>query len=216
MTTDLPAIDRGATGVTFWATATVLAAPLVLSATWALSSAFGLMKGTAFVGDALTPLQGFVVGCYFTGPFAAIFYCWGKWNIALGHASKAWPTASAIVTSSDVAERDIYRRGICYRLEVEYDYKVKDFKYKCDRLQFGNTWLDDENFVRNLAKKYHRGAKVAVHYNPSDPSSAVLDISEELVSKLEGDYRGKAYLLAAMPVIFFVGIWLHDLFHDGI
>jgi uncharacterized protein DUF3592 len=216
MTTDLPAIDRDAVGVTFWATATALAAPLVLFATWALSSAFGLMEGVAFVGDELTPLQGFIVGCYVTGPFAAVFYCWGEWNVARGHASKAWPTAPAIVTSSHVAERNIYRRGLCYRLEVEYNYKVQDFEYECDRMQFGSTWLDDEDFVRNLAKKYHRGAKVAVHYNPSDPSSAVLDTSEELVTRLESDYRGKAYLLAAMPVIFFVGILLHDLFHGGI
>jgi len=213
MVTLLSAFDPDAAREKFWAAATVLAVPLVLFANWAISSAFGVMEGTSFVGDALTSLQGFVVGVYVTGPFAALFYCWGEWNVARGHESKSWPTAPAVITSTRVAERNIYRRGICYRLEVEYDYKVQDFEYECDRMQFGNTWLDDEGFVRNLAKKYHRGAKVAVHYNPNEPSSAVLDTSEEVVTRLESDYRGKAYLLAAMPVIFFVGIWLHDLLH---
>jgi len=212
MATLKPALDP-ATRVKLWATAIVLAAPLVLFVNWAISSAFGVMEGVPLVGGELTPLQGFVVGVYVTGPFAALFYCWGEWDVALGHASESWPTATAIVESSRVAERDVYRRGMCYRLEVEYEYKVQDAEYKCDRLQFGNTWLDDEGFVRNLAKKYHPGAKVEAHYNPDDPSSAVLDTSEDVIARLESDYRSKTYFLAAMPVIFFVAIWLHDLFH---
>ena len=210
-----PVFDPDAARVKLWATATVLAPPLVLFANWVVSSAFGVMEGVPLVGVELTPLQGFVVGVYVTGAFAALAYCWGEWDVALGRASKSWPSATAIVESSRVGERDVYRRGRCYRLEVKYHYKVQDTEYECDRVQFGNTWLDDEAFVRTLAKKYHHGVKVEAHYNPDDSSSAVLDTSEELIARLESEYRSKAYLLAAMPVIFFVGIWVHDLFHGG-
>src|SRR5262245_54308772 len=137
------ASDPGPARVNFWATATVLAGPLVLIANWVFSAAFGIMENTAFVGQELTPIQGFVVGVYVTCPFAPVLYCWGEWNVALAHASKTWPTATAIVKSSRVAERNIYRRGVCYRLEAEYDYKVQGAEYECDRVQFGNTWLDD-------------------------------------------------------------------------
>src|SRR5471030_1731861 len=129
MTTVQFAVDRSATRVKFWATATILAAPVELLATWAVSTAFGVMDGTPFVGVDLTPIQAFVVGCYVTGPFAAVLYCWGEWNVACGHASQSWPTAPAVVRSSRVADRNIYRRGTCYRLEVTYSYKVDGFEY---------------------------------------------------------------------------------------
>jgi len=215
MTTVQSAGARGDLRVRFWATATYLAVPLVLLTTWTVSSIYGVLDGVPLVDVGLTPLQGFVVGVYITGPFAAMLFCWGEWNVARGHASTSWPTAPGIVQESRVVESYLYRRGACYRLEVKYSYKAQGDEYMSERLQFGNTWLDDEDFVRRLAQKYPAGAQIAVHYDPKHPSSAVLDTSDEVIAELESDFRGRAYFLAAVPVMFFVGIWLNDYFRGG-
>ena len=197
------AFHSDAVRVKFWATATVLAAPVVLLANWAISTAFGVFDGLPLVGVNVTPLQAFVIGVYVPGSFGVVMFCWGEWNVARSRATKTWPTTPAIVTSSRVAERDVYRRGMCYRLEAEYRYKVQGVEYTSDRVQFGNTWLDDEDFVRKLVAKYPQGAQVAVHYDPSDPTSAVLDASDEVVAELESDYRGGAYLDGRLSGDFF-------------
>lgn len=219
-TIEQTAIDSATMRVRFWAAATVLAPPLVVFAVWAVSTASGVM-GDYFVDvtSRTTPLRAFVIGAYIGGPIAALVYGWGEWNAALGHASKAWPTASAIIKESRVAEQGTYvktmRTGTRYRLEVEYRYRVQGTKYTNRRVQFGNKWLDDEDFVRKLAAKYPAGAEVTVHYNSKNPSSAVLDTSEDVVAELESDYRALAYACAATPVIFFVTYWLKQLFQGG-
>ena len=165
---------------TFTCTCSIRAPPLVVFAVWVVSTATGVM-GDYFVDvrSPTTPIRAFVIAAYIGGPIAALLYGWGEWNAALGHASKAWPTASTIIKESRVAEKGVYvktmRTGTRYRLEVEYRYRAQGAEYTGRRVQFGNKWLDDEDFVRKLAAKYPAGAEVTVHYNPKTPSSAVLD-----------------------------------------
>ena len=211
------AIDPVTMRVRFWAAATVLAPPLVVFAVWAVASATGVM-GDYFtdVTSPTTPLRAFVIGAYIGGPIAALLYGWGEWNAALGHASKAWPTATAAIQASRVAEQGTYIKtmqvGTCYRLEVEYRYRAQGTEYTSSRVQFGNKWLDDQEFMRGLAAKYPAGAEVTVHYDPRKPSSAVLDTSEEVVAELESDYRARAFWFATAPMIFCVVTWLKELF----
>jgi hypothetical protein len=216
-TIEQTAIDPATMRVRFWAAATVLAPPLVALAVWAVSTATGVMGDYfADVTSPTTPIRAFVIGAYIGGPIAALLYGWGEWNAALGHASKAWPTATARIAESRVAEKGTYvktmRTGTRYRLKVEYRYRVQGAEYLSRRVQFGDKWLDDEDFVRELAAKYPAGAEVTVHYNPKNPSSAVLDASDEVVAELESDYRALAYACAATPVISFVTYWLKQLF----
>jgi hypothetical protein len=93
-------------------------------------------------------------------------------------AEKTWLTATGVVLNSDIkVHQSRSSRGQTtkyYKLQVSYQYQVKDQTFNGDRLGFGSG-----NFGKSKANKkfalYPQGAQVTVHYDPIDPSKAVLE-----------------------------------------
>jgi hypothetical protein len=208
-----PVIGNEAAKLNFWAAATWLSPPLALIATWAFSSYFNVLNWYSMLGDHVTPLQAFVIGLYTMSPFAACLYAVSEWSAARARSTKSWPAARGIVKSSEVADRYVHKRGRVYRLDIDYRYKVDGVEYESNRIQFGSTWLDDDDFVDKLAKKYPAGADVAVHYDPNKPESAVLDTSDEVAAAYASDYKSRAYVLLGTISGFPISAFLYDVFH---
>ena len=112
-----------------------------------------------------------------------------------------WPTTAGKVISSRVYVVDISggESGShnVNAAAVQFEYDVNGHHYKSDRLTYaGNP------YPATYAAKYPKGAAVTVHYDPGNPSEAVLDLSYNGVPKL---------LLGIAIVVAYAGyiVWLN-------
>lgn len=72
------------------------------------------------------------------------------------------------------------RRGYTYEPSVRYRYEVNGQIYHSDRIRFGSSFdpPDSHSAAERLLQSYPRGSQVQVHYNPADPSDAVLYVEQ--------------------------------------
>jgi uncharacterized integral membrane protein len=93
-------------------------------------------------------------------------------------AEKTWLTAPGVVLNSDIQVRQSRSsRGQTtrsYLPQVSYQYQVKDQTYTGDRLGFGSGSYG-KGKANKIIAVYPQGAQVTVHYDPADPSKAVLE-----------------------------------------
>jgi hypothetical protein len=93
-------------------------------------------------------------------------------------AAEAWPTVPGVILSSGLSRHDSYDAdtgtSTSFKPEVQYQYSVMGQNFVGDQISFGNV-----SYSYNIAAKkiapYPQGTQVLVHYNPSDPSKAVLE-----------------------------------------
>jgi Protein of unknown function (DUF3592) len=211
MTTVTPATDANIARANFWKRAVWILPPLTLAAVWAIASFFGVFDGVPLVGQDLTPLQAFLLSCGMFHPVAAYFYTSAQWNIARAQGSRTWPAVRGFVKSSQVVERYNSRWGTTYKLDIDYRYKVGEREFSGDRVEFGNPRVSDQDFINRLAGKYRTNAEVMVHYDPADPTIAVLETSEESALAYASGNRWRAYFFLFLPVLFWLVMVLHPL-----
>lgn len=94
-------------------------------------------------------------------------------------AAEAWPTASGVILSSGLEEHRSYnskthRTTVTYSPKIDYEYSVMGQKYNGTKPTFGYAAYDYRTASEKIAP-YQPGTSVQVHYNPSDPSNAVLE-----------------------------------------
>ncbi len=174
-------LDDNAT-VAFWgiALAVAPAAALLLPLTviWLL----GGYENFQWVDQSVTFIRGLgLLGPMFF-PFGAFFYAQGRWNLARARASRRWPTAPGVVQSDEVERRQT-SYFMFYKLTLSYRYEVGGTSYEGDRVQFGPARVAERELIERLETKYPPGAQVNVHYDPNDPSTAVLETSDEMAQQ---------------------------------
>lgn len=84
------------------------------------------------------------------------------WSQARGRVRKSW-----IEPVSD-------SEGTMFLCCVEYDYRVDGKDFTGSRIGFGSWLFPTEFLAQEGLRPYREGFKVVVHYNPADPSEAVL------------------------------------------
>ena len=93
-------------------------------------------------------------------------------------AEKTWLTVHGTVLKSSIkVNRNRNSKGQTttnYEPQVNYQYQVKDQTYSGDRLGFGSGRFGKAKADKKIAL-YPQGAQVIVHYDPADPSKAVLE-----------------------------------------
>jgi len=93
-------------------------------------------------------------------------------------AAETWLTVTGSVLSSDVTiHRSHSSKGyttVSYMPKVTYEYQVNGQKYIGDGIGFGNATYGKQK-ADNIAAAYPQGSQVDIHYNPADPSKAVLE-----------------------------------------
>ena len=118
-------------------------------------------------------------------------------------AGDSWPTVPGVVTELRVSSHTSYQNGRTstqHTAQVKYAYQVNGQSYDSNRLGFGNPGGGKKKANTKIAE-YPQGAPVTVHYDPADPSNAVLETKA---------YGFVNYLLLAglMIVIGVVGLLL--------
>ena len=104
----------------------------------------------------------------------------GRSRRRIGRNSGHWPVADGKVLTSTVAKKSHPTAGIFHVPRVRYSYAVAGQQYECDVIcpgieQFG---LGSELQAHAKAEHYPVGKIVPVHYDPADPSVAVLETTQ--------------------------------------
>jgi hypothetical protein len=95
-------------------------------------------------------------------------------------ASKKWPTSSGTITASALERSPESKRR--YRAVVQYRYRVGAAEYQSDRV----FWGGNEGRQRHMAlvvEAYPVGRKVPIHYDPQNPTEAILDPAQNAGSR---------------------------------
>jgi len=196
--TKLPAPDD-ASALAFWnrmgIVGPLVALALPLLGGWLLGAFddFGWERPVTFV-SAFSILGAIMFPC------AAFLYAQDEWYRALAHASRTWPTVHGVVQESKVKSK-LTQYGTLYRLALSYRYEVGRDGYDGDMAEFGPSWVMEKELIEGFAEKYPAGAKVTVHYDPSDPKTSVLEVSDEMARK----NSWRIWIFVAAP--FVLSIW---------
>jgi hypothetical protein len=98
-------------------------------------------------------------------------------------AASRWPVTTGRIVTSTVEH---YRSRVggarsgtvttFYEPVVEYSYRVDGREYHSTRLSFGGRVAGSEELAQAKAAQYPAGTEVVVHYDPDNPTNAVLDL----------------------------------------
>jgi hypothetical protein len=106
--------------------------------------------------------------------------------------AEAWPIVNGVIESSRLIPGAPNKRGDGYTYSdnyytpaVEYTYEISGQTYRGSHINAGKNMSYDRSTAQGIVILYHPGTAVTVHYNPADPSQAVLE------TKSRG---GKAFL----------------------
>lgn len=161
---------------------------------------FGAFEDFQWLSNqAVTPLQAFTMLGAMLFRCAAFVYAQGEWNRAQAHASGGWPTVPGVVKESRIDSKWSQHRRL-FRLVLSYRYELGRDGYEGDMAMFGPSWLTSKKSTEVLARKYPVGAKVTVHYDPNDPKTAVLDVSDAIAR----DSSWRVWLFVTAPFAFTV------------
>src|SRR5262245_2805940 len=100
--------------------------------------------------------------------FDAYFLFGTGWQLA----ALRYPTVPGVVTSSHV-ETDMDDDGFSYTPEIRYRYTVNGVAFAGDCYRYFMMGSND-NTASRIVADFPAGRPVEVHYNPDDPSDAVL------------------------------------------
>ena len=182
--------------VAFWEWVMTVGPPAACVLPLAVSWLFGGFVDFQWINQPVTLLQSFAILGAMCFPFAAFFAARNQWNVSRARASVTWPTAPGMVETSKI-ERRLTKNGTLYRLALTYGYRVDGNSYEGDTVEFGPPRVRAEELIEGLAKKYPAGAKVAVHYDPDDPATSVLETSDEMAWQ----DQWRIWLLVAAPFL---------------
>lgn len=183
--------------------AAVLAAGFAALAVFANGAAILEMLEPHFPENAFVPGMGF-----FT--LAGLIMLVLLWS-ARRQAAEAstWPVTGGHVVASTVEH---YRNRVggarsgtlatFYEAVIEYSYRVDGREYHSTQIGFGGKLAGSEEFAQAKAARYPEGTDVSVHYDPKNPSNAVLD--------LKVGYAGP--LLAIALVFFALALFFSGMF----
>lgn len=108
----------------------------------------------------------FIVGSVMT------YYGYGIYSDS--QAVKNWPQTVGVITKLDIEDNN---DG--YDVKVNYQYSVKGTKYKGNRISVTKIGQNDET-IYAFRNKYAVKNKVSVYYDDNNPSSAVLEIEDNM------------------------------------
>jgi len=101
----------------------------------------------------------------------------GVHNIRGAEESKSWPTVEGEITTAEVLDkRKPGERHSTYKARIEYQYSVEGVAHSGDRVSFaGDVSSSNRGAASELTARYREGSKVAIYYDPEDPSDSVLE-----------------------------------------
>jgi hypothetical protein len=92
---------------------------------------------------------------------------------------KTWLSTPGVVLNSEIKVQQSHSSSgqttTKYEPQVSYQYQVKDQTYNGNRLGLESLLFLERTTANKKIDVYPQGAQVTVHYDPADPSKAVLE-----------------------------------------
>lgn len=153
------------------------------------------MNLTQKLGPRATTLFGLLFSMVFVVPGAVLTYL-GAQELYQGYTSTYWPTVNGEVIQSSMGSSDpgARRRQRVYSADVTYSYRIGNEAYTASRVSFGDYSDSGGRYAGRVLSRYSRGDQVTVHYEPGDPSNAVL----------EPGVHGRTWFKPLFGLVFFV------------
>ncbi|SMO80391.1 Protein of unknown function [Saccharicrinis carchari] len=115
--------------------------------------------------------------------FAAVFFIAGlmtykhitKPIAEEAEASKDWPTVQGTVTHAELTKSRDNDGNDMYSANIRYNYVVDGNSFNSSNIKTVDGSTSMKSSVKKTLKKYAKGTKVAVHYDPEFPNTAVLE-----------------------------------------
>jgi hypothetical protein len=134
---------------------------------------------------------------------------YGRRQLNLARAAESWPTVEAVIVSSElVVEDDTVSEDETvetYGADIVFTYTIDGVSYRSGRVSFGSYRSSDIGHAYAIIERYPVGATVAAHYDPADPSSAVLEpgyaAGITLFFVVGGLFAGAGSILFIMTVV---------------
>lgn len=108
----------------------------------------------------------------------AVFAGIGIHGLALGLASRNWPSTEGRIIQSKVERRTsgsgTDRRSAYYAL-VTYEFTIGGATYKGDRVASADIGRGKSAYAGCMVKRYPKGSSVTVYYMPEKPSRCLLE-----------------------------------------
>jgi hypothetical protein len=128
--------------------------------------------------EGIIPAKGNAPATVFAVCFGlAVLWFFFAYRNYIGLAAK-WPTVSGIIelsTTESYVKRENGRNETVYAPAVEYSYEVRDRQYRSRQVKLGVEISGSKFIADKIAMKYPQGSRVTVHYDPQNPSSAMLE-----------------------------------------
>lgn len=135
--------------------------------------------------------------------FAAIFFVAGfmayqhltKPLAEEAEASKEWPSTQGVITFSELSKSHNSEGNTMYSANVHYTYSVGSNKYNDSNIRTVDGSSSSKRAAKNTVRKYAKGTKVTVFYDPEFPNTAVLEPGTDFLFGM----------LLKLPLVFCIG-----------
>ncbi|MDY7109627.1 MAG: DUF3592 domain-containing protein [Planctomycetota bacterium] len=143
--------------------------------------------------------------------FFALFWCGltGVFDGFIAHTiyrqsrAESFPTTTGLVSGAEITSETSTdsdgHSSTTYRAEISFRYDVDGRTYASDTYRYGAMGSSDRSYAESVAQRYPVDSEVTVHYNPRDPSDAVLETG---VGGME------MFLILFLTPFNLVGLWL--------
>jgi len=94
-----------------------------------------------------------------------------------GKASQDWPSVEGVILTSEV-KTDLGKSNDVdpkYLAAITYRYVVEGYEYTGERVSFAGQTFLEKGKADSLVKRYNRGKRVKVYYDPKTPHVSVLE-----------------------------------------
>ena len=141
----------------------------------------------------MTPIAAAIIAAIALGLGGIVFIWFARRAESIGKASLMWPKALGQIVKNDLKHGP---KGST-RADLSYAYAVAGKSYTGTVASFsGSTNATDS---KRIVEKYPAGSQVSVAYDPSDPSSAVLEVGSSRTVGM--NIFGIVMLLAAVGLL---------------
>ena len=104
----------------------------------------------------------------------AVLACWSYHQGMLLLRTSSWETAEGVILESRVESRT--NRGTIYHPIIRYRYQAEGRAFEGNRIGFYDPSNGKVLKVAPIVKRYPRGSKIPVFYDPEEPEEATLEL----------------------------------------
>jgi hypothetical protein len=96
--------------------------------------------------------------------------------------TKNWPVAQGVITVSQMGSKfdptpsSTVRARTLYSSAILFKFNVDGTEYESDKITWGEFSTSDKRMIEKKLAEYPLGKKIAVHYNPENPSDCIVNL----------------------------------------